>query len=74
MQTISIDYVLKWEIVFAPKYKFTVCKKLINVNTGKEKKKCYNNGSIGYWIGRKFYTLDKLRDKIRLIPFEKIEF
>lgn len=39
METISINYAIKWEIDFAPHYKFTKCGKLVNTKTGKLIKK-----------------------------------
>ena len=73
MQTIRVskNYSLKWQINFAPHYKFTDCKKLINCKTGNEIKKTVNGYSVGYWISKKFYTLDNLRKQ--LVKIEKIE-
>ena len=34
----------------------------------KEIKKTINGGSIGYWIGKEFISLNKLKNRIELIP------
>jgi hypothetical protein len=74
MNKISINYTLKWEIDFAPHYKFTICKKLVNCKTGKMIKKVYNNSCIGYVIQGKFYSLTKLKSHIKIITKEKTPF
>ena len=47
---------------------------LYNLKTGRIKKQTINVRSKGYWIGRKFYTLNKLkplliRPKYHEVPF-----
>jgi hypothetical protein len=74
MNTISINYTLKWEIDFAPHYKFTICKKLVNCKSGKIIKKVYNNGCIGYVIQGKFYSLTKLKTYIKIIKKQTSPF
>lgn len=74
MHTISINYTLKWQVNFAPHYKFTTCKKLINCKTGKFIKKVSNNGCIGYFLQSKFYSLKTLKNHIELIKFETTPF
>jgi hypothetical protein len=74
MNSISVTYALKWRLRYNHKYQWSVCGKLFNVNTGKEKKKSFNNGSIGYWINRSFITLKNLRKELELIPKEKCPF
>jgi len=59
--TLSRNYNLKWQISFAPNYKFTECKKLINCKTGRIIKKTVNGSSVGYWIAIEFWTLTQLR-------------
>ena len=68
MNTISINYQLKWQLKSTTHYKWSTCGQLFNCRTKKIIKKTINNGSIGYWINHKFYTLDKLRFNIELIP------
>jgi len=71
MPIISINYTTKYCIDFANEYQFTTCKKCINIKTGRMIKKVFNNGSIGYNIKGKFYSLIKLRNHI--IKIEKQE-
>lgn len=65
---------LRWQIVGNDKYKWSECKKLINTNTGKEIKKTINGGSVGYWIGKEFISLNRLKEKIELIPKSNCPF
>lgn len=74
MNTVSINYTLKYELDFASEYKFTDCKKCINIKTSRMIKKVYNSGSIGYVIRGKFYSLGKLRKQIKKIQKSKIPF
>lgn len=67
MQTISIQYSLKWEFKDYPNYKITSCRKVVNCKTGKIKKQCLNGGSIGYWIGKTFIPKSKLNEQIIII-------
>lgn len=57
--TIEIDIV--WDIKNIEGYAFGTDKKLYNLKRGVAKKQCCNNGSIGYWINRQFYTLKALK-------------
>ena len=57
----SITYTVKYEIDFASNYKFTTCGLCINTKTSRLIKKVYKNGSIGYSIKGRFYSLTKLR-------------
>lgn len=68
MNSISITYSLKYEVSFAPHYKFTSCKKCINCKTGREIRKVYQKGSIGYCIAGRFYSLKFLR--LHLVKIE----
>lgn len=74
MNTISIKYTLKWRLKTDHKYQWSICGKLFNVQRGRMKKKVVNGGSIGYWIGTEFITLDNLRKQLELIPREKKPF
>lgn len=74
MNTISVTYELKWQIKNNEKYKWSACKKLFNSQTGRQIKKTMNCRSIGYWIGKKFITLNNLRSQLELIRKEKIPF
>jgi len=68
MNTISINYALKWQIKDAPHYQFTACGKLINVRTGKIIKQTLCGRCIGYCINGKFQSLKSLRQRIEKIP------
>jgi len=59
---------LRWQIIGNEDYKWSSCKKLINTKTDREIKKTINGGSIGYWIGKDFISINKLKNKIELIP------
>lgn len=67
MITISNTYNLKWQLSFAPEYKFTPCGKCINMKRGKEIKRVLVGYSVGYCIKGKFYTLNKLRGELQKI-------
>ena len=53
-----------WLISDSPDYGIGEDKRMYNTKTGREKKQCLNNGSIGYWIGKKFLSLTSLRPKL----------
>ena len=74
MNTISVNYDLKWQIKGNEKYRFSTCKKLFNTQTGRQIKKTMNCRSIGYWIGRDFITLNNLKDKLELISKQQTPF
>ncbi len=61
METISITYQLKWRIKDTP-YCISECKKVFNNKTGRIKKKTVHNGTVGYWIGRRFLSLNQIND------------
>ena len=67
--TKTITYNFIWQLDSAENYKFTKCKKLFNTKTMREIKKTVNGYSVGFWISKKFYTLENLRK--RLIKIEK---
>jgi hypothetical protein len=71
MNTISVTYTNKYELSFAPEYKWTNCNKLFNNKTGRQIKQIYNNGCVGYSIRGKFYSLTFLRK--HLIKIEKLK-
>lgn len=74
MNTITVNYTLKWQLKSDNKYQWSTCGKLFNVQRNKIKKKVVNGGSVGYWIGSTFFTLDKLRSDLELIPKVKLPF
>jgi hypothetical protein len=59
METISVTYKLKWRLKDTS-YCITKCKKIINNKTGRIKKKTVHNGTVGFWIGRKFMSLKQI--------------
>ena len=67
MNSISINYTLKYELSIAPEYKWTEDKKCFNIKTGRRIKQTLCGGSIGYCIRGKFHSLTSLRPKLRKI-------
>ena len=55
---------ITWHIIGVENYGFGSDKCLYNLKTGRQKKQCYKDGSIGYWIGNDFYSLKKLKPLI----------
>lgn len=74
MNTISINYDLKWQYSKIPHYQWTTCGKLVNRQTGRRLKKTMNGRSIGYWVAGKFITLNNLRADLELIPEKDCPF
>ena len=72
--TITITYTITFVVSFAPNYVFTKCNRCFNLKTSRELKQVYKNGSIGYNINRKFYTLNKLRSFLIIPVSEKLPF
>jgi len=74
MNAISITYAIKYQLNFAPEYKWLSNNQCYNSKTGRVIKQVYVSGSIGYCIRRKFYTLKFLRSqlikpKVEYCPF-----
>lgn len=61
MITITKSINFKWKISFNDSYKWTTDNELYNTKTMRKIKKTVNGYSVGYWIGKKFYTLNKLK-------------
>ena len=74
MQTISINYDLKWQLKFAEEYKFSKCGKCFNTKRQRQVKQVVNCRSVGYCIRGKFYTLSFLRSQVELIPKSNLPF
>lgn len=74
MNSISISYTLKFELDFAPEYKWSEDNQCFNVKTGRKIKQVYNNGCLGYSIRGNFKSLKFLRTKLRKIKIEKLPF
>ncbi len=77
MDSISVNYLLIYQFKQSPQYKVSKCLKVFNTKTGRQIKKSYNRGMIGYWIrvnNKKKFV--KLGDKklLELIPKEMTPF
>jgi hypothetical protein len=72
--SISKSYVLKWQLSFAPQYKWSVCGRCFNCKTGREIKKTLCGRSIGYCIKGRFVSLNTLRKQLEKIPKEICPF
>jgi len=71
---ITIKYPCKYRLNFAQNYVFSG-DKCFNSKTNREIKQVYNNGSIGFNICGKFYSLKKLKPYLEKIPTkEKLPF
>ena len=68
MIEIQVTYRIKWRLKGNDKYGWTVCGKLFNLNNNREIKKTIKGSSPGYWIGREFISLEKLRSQMEQIP------
>lgn len=71
---LSVTYKIKWRLKDNPNYYWTECKKLVNVRRGREVKRTLHGLTPGYWIGRKFISLDTLKTQIELIPKNNLPF
>lgn len=69
---IQITYKIKGCLKEYPNYVWTECKKLININTGREIKKTLNGLTAGYWINRKFIKLSDMSSMVELIPQNRV--
>lgn len=64
MITISKTYTIKYEVSFAPEYKFLSNNECYNSKTGRILRKVLNSSCIGYIIRGKFVSLTKLRSNL----------
>jgi len=74
MQSITYTIEIKWEIRGLEHYGFGTDKNLYNLKTGRRIKQCYNSGSIGYWLSKKFITLKALKTKLYKPKKETLPF
>lgn len=72
MTTITKSIVFKWKLDFSDYYQWTTTGKLYNIKTMREINKTVNGYSVGYWIGKKFYTLKNLKQ--HLVKIEKTNY
>lgn len=70
----SSRYILKWEYISDPKYKWSECGKLFNTHTGKEIRKVMCGRSIGYCLNGKFKSLNTLRKQLVKIQEQQTPF
>jgi hypothetical protein len=75
MQTLSVTktFEFRWRIKDTP-YCITKDGKVFNMRTGRQKVKTYNGGVIGYWIGRKFYSLSQMNSLAERVTKEPCPF
>ena len=70
MKTISITYPLVFRFKNHHNLQVTKCGKIFNIKTGRQKKMCYNGGSIGIWIDTKtFITKSTINSMIEPKPY-----
>ena len=70
MTTITQSIAFKWKLDFNSDYQWTNSGKLYNTKTMREIKKTVNGYSVGYWIGKRFWTLPNLRKHLVKIENE----
>jgi hypothetical protein len=61
---INVNLKIKYTISFTPQYVFVLDGKCYNIKTARFVKQVSNNGSLGYIINAKFYSLKFLRTKL----------
>jgi hypothetical protein len=64
MITIHKPIEIKFEIVGFETYGQADDGKVYNIKTSREIHSVLNNGSIGFWFGRKFRTASKIRKRL----------
>jgi len=74
MKSVIYTIGIVWEIRGFGGFGFGSNKRLYNLKTGRERKQSINNGTIGYWFGKKFVSIKRLRlllykPKQKLCPF-----
>lgn len=71
MITITKSVIFKWKLDFADHYQWTTENELYNTKTMRKINKTVNVYSVGYWIGKRFYTIENLRK--HLVRKDKIK-
>ena len=74
MNTISVNYILIYELSFAQNYQWTKDGKCFNIKTGRQIKQVLNSGCIGYCIKGRFYSLKFLRPQLQKIREQELPF
>ena len=72
--TVSYVVELHWQLIGKENYKWSTCKRLYNTKTGRQIKKTMKGRSVGYWIGREFYSISELKSSVEKIPKNKLPF
>ena len=65
--SITTTYLLEFELRNNSNYKFTKDNICINTRTSRVIKMVINGGSKGYWIDKKFYSINTLRNELQKI-------
>jgi hypothetical protein len=71
---ITTTYLLEFELKTNDNYKFTKDNICINTKTNRLIKCVLNGSSKGYWINKKFYSLNTLRSELQKIKIEDCPF
>lgn len=74
IQTLSHNYILKWQLKDNPHYKISECRKIINCQTNRIIKETVVGYTVGFWIGKKFISKKKLNTLVEIIPSYKLPF
>lgn len=74
MPSFTVTYALIYQFKEAKNYKVSKCGKVFNTRTNRQIKKCYNSGSIGYWINKKFMIIPKDKSTLEKITKVKCPF
>ena len=71
---VQVNFTVKWQFKEYTYYKVSICKKVINCQTGKIIKCTKNGGSVGYFIAGKFFKKSDINKYIEIIPKQKTPF
>lgn len=72
--TITTTYLLEFELKNNSNYKFTKDGVCINTKTSRVIRKVLNGSSVGFWIDKKFYSVNTLRKELIKIQKEYCPF
>lgn len=72
--SITITYLLEFELKNNLNYKFTKDNICINTKTNRVIKMVLNGSSKGYWVNKKFYSINTLRKQLQKITIIKTPF
>lgn len=74
MYSTTVNYNLKWQLIFDNKYKISECRKIINTKTGRIIKETVVGYTVGFWIGKKFIPKNKINKLIEIVPEYNLPF